>query len=167
MSVLEQKNIPLSSAFVWRKPGFPLGYAFFCNSIRKYTGGVCGISDWITDFQRKTAAVNRNSQQKLYKYSASAIFRRFRVVSAELPAILEKNFRPGRCNLFVKSSSWNLLFSLLSCDAIRISKSRISSLQKASPAEEASPSISSLVLNTIVFEMRREEALRPKSNLGP
>ena len=51
---------------------------------------LCKISAGITAFRWKIAAVNLDSQEKFYENGASVVLRRLAVVSAELPAILEK-----------------------------------------------------------------------------
>ena len=90
-SVLNQKkNIPTSFVFLLRKSAFPIGLTFFCIGTKNVLAFFCTISVGITAFLRKIAAVNLNSQLKLYDNSALAVLRQLTTVSAELPATLEQ-----------------------------------------------------------------------------
>ena len=87
------RNIPPFSVF-FRESGVPIGYIFFCISIKEYIKSASNfgkISARITVFRRKTAAVNINYQQKFYDNGALSVLRKLKAVSAELPAILKKN----------------------------------------------------------------------------
>ena len=108
------KNIPTSFVFLLRRSCFPDWVHLFLHQYQKNIPALlCGMTVEIT-------AVNLNSQQKLYHNGASAFLRRLTAVSAELPAVLEKErriskkFQPGqvRCSQiswckFERGKVWN------------------------------------------------------------
>ena len=80
-STLEQKTVECFFTEIW--------FSFWVR--HQYQKNIpaffCGISAGITASRWKIAAVNFNSQQKLYDNCASTVLRRLTAVSAELPAI--------------------------------------------------------------------------------
>ena len=87
-SLLEQKTVQCFLLFVYGNLVFRLGTPFSAPLSKNIPVFFCVISAW--KFRRKIAAVSCNSQEKFHDNSASGVLRRVTVVSAELPAILEK-----------------------------------------------------------------------------
>ena len=92
-SILKQKRLQRFLFFFWRNPVFRLGAPFSASVSKNFTCAFCGISAEIMAFPIKKAAVNLNSQQNFYDNGALSFLRRLTAVSAELPAILEKQRR--------------------------------------------------------------------------